>query len=167
MPVSRDTGRLLYMLARATAARTIVEFGTSFGVSTLHLAAALRDNGGGRLIRQRVRAREGGPRARQSRPPAASPIWSRSARATRWRRWASVFPTRSICCCSTAPSRSTARCWAWSNAGACPPRSFVADNADCCPDYLEHIHALGQLAICRCRSPRRSSCRCGSVRPTS
>jgi predicted O-methyltransferase YrrM len=27
-----------------------VEFGTSFGISTLHLAAALRDNGGGRLI---------------------------------------------------------------------------------------------------------------------
>lgn len=27
-----------------------MEFGTSFGVSTLHLAAALRDNGGGRVI---------------------------------------------------------------------------------------------------------------------
>jgi predicted O-methyltransferase YrrM len=47
LPVSRDTGRLLYMLARATGARAIVEFGTSFGLSTLHLAAALRDNGGG------------------------------------------------------------------------------------------------------------------------
>src|SRR5689334_16282270 len=50
LPVSREAGTLLYMLARATAARTIVEFGTSFGISTLHLAAALRDNGGGRLI---------------------------------------------------------------------------------------------------------------------
>jgi predicted O-methyltransferase YrrM len=50
LPVSRETGRLLYMLARATGARSIVEFGTSFGISTLHLAAALRDNGGGRLI---------------------------------------------------------------------------------------------------------------------
>jgi predicted O-methyltransferase YrrM len=50
LPVSRETGTLLYMLARATGARTIVEFGTSFGISTLHLAAALRDNGGGRLI---------------------------------------------------------------------------------------------------------------------
>jgi predicted O-methyltransferase YrrM len=38
------------MLARSSGARTIVEFGTSFGISTLHLAAALRDNGGGRLI---------------------------------------------------------------------------------------------------------------------
>jgi predicted O-methyltransferase YrrM len=50
LPVSRETGVLLYMLARSTKARTIVEFGTSFGISTLHLAAALRDNGGGRLI---------------------------------------------------------------------------------------------------------------------
>jgi predicted O-methyltransferase YrrM len=50
LPVSPQTGVLLYMLARSSRARSIVEFGTSFGISTLHLAAALRDNGGGRLI---------------------------------------------------------------------------------------------------------------------
>ena len=51
LAVSRETGALLYMLARSIGAKTIVEFGTSFGVSTVHLAAALRDNGGGgRLI---------------------------------------------------------------------------------------------------------------------
>ncbi|MCV9939291.1 class I SAM-dependent methyltransferase [Boseaceae bacterium BT-24-1] len=50
LPVSRETGLLLYMLARSSRARAIVEFGTSFGISTLHLAAALRDNGGGRLV---------------------------------------------------------------------------------------------------------------------
>ncbi|MEI2432968.1 O-methyltransferase [Lysobacter yananisis] len=50
LAVSRETGILLYQLARSTGARSIVEFGTSFGISTLHLAAALRDNGGGRLI---------------------------------------------------------------------------------------------------------------------
>jgi predicted O-methyltransferase YrrM len=50
LAVSRETAELLYMLVRATGARTIVEFGTSFGISTLHLAAGLRDNGGGRLI---------------------------------------------------------------------------------------------------------------------
>ncbi|MFK5595887.1 O-methyltransferase [Methylobacterium sp. HMF5984] len=50
LAVSRETGRLLYMLSRGARARTIVEFGTSFGLSTIHLAAALRDNGGGRLI---------------------------------------------------------------------------------------------------------------------
>jgi predicted O-methyltransferase YrrM len=50
LAVSREAGALLYMLARGCGARTIVEFGTSFGISTLHLAAALHDNGGGRLI---------------------------------------------------------------------------------------------------------------------
>jgi predicted O-methyltransferase YrrM len=50
LPVSRETGQLLNMLARSIQARTIIEFGTSFAISTLHLAAALRDNGGGRLI---------------------------------------------------------------------------------------------------------------------
>jgi len=50
LPVSRETGALLYMLARSAGARSIVEFGTSFGISTIHLAAALRDNGGGHLI---------------------------------------------------------------------------------------------------------------------
>ncbi|MFN8624907.1 MAG: class I SAM-dependent methyltransferase [Candidatus Binatia bacterium] len=50
LAVSRETGVLCYMLARACRARSIVEFGTSFGISTLHLAAALKDNGGGRVI---------------------------------------------------------------------------------------------------------------------
>ena len=50
LAVSRETGSLLYMLARGARARTVVEFGTSFGISALFLAAALRDNGGGRLI---------------------------------------------------------------------------------------------------------------------
>jgi predicted O-methyltransferase YrrM len=50
LAVSRQTARLLYMLARATGARHVVEFGTSFGLSTLHLAAGVRDNGGGKVI---------------------------------------------------------------------------------------------------------------------
>ena len=50
LAVSRETGTLLYLLTRATSAHAILEFGTSFGISTLHLAAGLRDNGGGRLI---------------------------------------------------------------------------------------------------------------------
>jgi predicted O-methyltransferase YrrM len=50
LPVSAETGSLLYMLARNSGARHIVEFGTSFGISTIFLAAALRDNGGGMLV---------------------------------------------------------------------------------------------------------------------
>jgi predicted O-methyltransferase YrrM len=50
LAVPRSTARLLYILARNQHARTIVEFGTSFGNSTLHLAAAVRDNGGGIVL---------------------------------------------------------------------------------------------------------------------
>lgn len=39
-----------YALCRAMKARRVVEAGTSFGVSTLYLAAAMRDNGGGIVI---------------------------------------------------------------------------------------------------------------------
>jgi predicted O-methyltransferase YrrM len=50
MPISADGGRLLYNLIRAARPETVVEFGTSFGISTLYLAAAVRDNGAGRVI---------------------------------------------------------------------------------------------------------------------
>lgn len=43
-------GVFCYLLARAMQARRIVEFGTSFGVSTIYLALAVRDNGGGIVI---------------------------------------------------------------------------------------------------------------------
>ena len=39
-----------YALCRALGAKRVVECGTSHGVSTLYLAAAVRDNGGGTVI---------------------------------------------------------------------------------------------------------------------
>ncbi len=48
--IDRDKAQFCYQLCRASAARRIVEIGTSYGVSTLYLAAAVRDNvraGGG------------------------------------------------------------------------------------------------------------------------
>jgi predicted O-methyltransferase YrrM len=42
--LDRDKAELCYQLCRALSARRIVEIGTSYGVSTLYLAAALRDN---------------------------------------------------------------------------------------------------------------------------
>lgn len=50
LAVSPNYGRFLYAIARTRRATRIVEFGTSMGVSTIYLAAALRDNGGGKLI---------------------------------------------------------------------------------------------------------------------
>ena len=45
--LEREKAEFCYMMCRAIGARRIVEVGTSFGVSTLYLAAAVRDNGGG------------------------------------------------------------------------------------------------------------------------
>jgi predicted O-methyltransferase YrrM len=50
IPISPEVGKFLYMLARARRSPCIVEFGTSFGLSTIHLAAAVRDSGGGKVI---------------------------------------------------------------------------------------------------------------------
>lgn len=50
MPVTPEAGRLLYALVRATRPQIVVEFGMSFGLSALHLAAAVRDNGTGRVF---------------------------------------------------------------------------------------------------------------------
>ena len=50
LPVSKDVGRFLYGLVRSTVAKRIVEFGSSFGISTIYFAAGLHDNGGGLVI---------------------------------------------------------------------------------------------------------------------
>ena len=50
IPVTPEAGRLLYSLVRAARPATIVEFGMSFGISALHLASAVRDNGSGRVV---------------------------------------------------------------------------------------------------------------------
>ncbi len=50
LSVSREFGRFLYMCVRARKAKRIVEFGSSMGISTIHMAAGLHDLGGGHLI---------------------------------------------------------------------------------------------------------------------
>ena len=48
--VADEVGELLYLLAFGRRAHTIVEFGTSLGVSTIYLASAVRDAGEGVVI---------------------------------------------------------------------------------------------------------------------
>ncbi|MDT2022364.1 class I SAM-dependent methyltransferase [Methylocella sp. CPCC 101449] len=143
LPVSRETGALLYMLARGARARSIVEFGTSFGISTLHLAAALRDNGGGRLITSEfepskiarardnlsagglidlVEIREGDALQTLSvdLPATIDLLLLDGAKA--------LYPD----VLSLVESRLR------------PGAFIVADNADYCPDYLKHVRAPGR-----------------------
>lgn len=56
IPVSPEVGRLLYMLVRTYRPTIAVEFGTSLGLSAIHIASALRDNGVGKLISTELNA---------------------------------------------------------------------------------------------------------------
>lgn len=55
LAITPEVGKLLYLLALARRPRLIVEFGTSLGVSTVYLAAAVRDLGAGSLITTELR----------------------------------------------------------------------------------------------------------------
>lgn len=61
--LDRDKCRLCYLLCRALDARRVVEVGTSFGVATIYLAAAVRENmdergGAGVVIGTEIEARK-------------------------------------------------------------------------------------------------------------
>ncbi|GET45037.1 O-methyltransferase [Capnocytophaga felis] len=46
IPIHPHQGTFLYMQARALNAKSILEFGTSYGISTIYLAKAAKENGG-------------------------------------------------------------------------------------------------------------------------
>ena len=56
LAISRDEGEFLYQITRARKAALVVEFGTSFGVSAIYIASALRDQGFGRFIGTEIEA---------------------------------------------------------------------------------------------------------------
>ena len=53
IPVSPEGGRLLYTLVRASRPATVVEFGTSYGISTIHLAG---EHPAGRVVSTELNA---------------------------------------------------------------------------------------------------------------
>jgi predicted O-methyltransferase YrrM len=50
LPISPQQGNFIYQTAIAIGAKNIVEFGTSFGISTIYLASAIKSNGNGVVI---------------------------------------------------------------------------------------------------------------------
>ena len=158
LAVSRETAVLLYMLARNARARSIVEFGTSFGISTLHLAAALKDNGGGRLIGSEfepskvVRARE-----RILPPRGFLTLW-KFVRATHWKRWHAIFPRASTWCYSTARSPFIRVCWRCSSRAYELARSYWRIMPICVRSIWQKS-ARRVAGTCPCPSRRMSSCR--------
>ena len=140
LAVSRETGRLLYMLVRATGARSIVEFGTSFGISTLHLAAGVRDNGGGAVITTEFEPSKVA-RARQNFVAAGLADLIELREGDALRLWPTIFPIRSTSCCSMAPRACTPASWNCSRRHFKPGTLIVADNADRSQEFLQRVRS--------------------------
>jgi predicted O-methyltransferase YrrM len=142
MPVSPATGTLLYMLARGNGARAIVEFGTSFGISTLHLAAALRDNGGGTLIGTEFEpSKLVHARANLQAAGLADLVDIREGDALQ--TLASDLPATIDLVLLDGHKPLYARILALLAPRLRPGSYVIADNADACPDYKAQVRAPG------------------------
>lgn len=140
LAVSPSTAKLLYMLGRATGARSVVEFGTSFGISTIHLAAAVRDNGGGRIVGSEFEPdKVVAARANLEEAGLGDLVEVREGDALE--TLARDLPERIDLVLLDGHKGLYARVLALVEpklrAGAC----IVADNADACPDYVARVRA--------------------------
>ncbi|WCM29440.1 class I SAM-dependent methyltransferase [Sphingomonas sp. QA11] len=138
LPVSRETGKLLYMLARAGNARSIVEFGTSFGLSTLHLAAALRDNGGGRLITSEFEPSKLA-RARENLAAGGLSDLVEFREGDALETLASDLPETVDLLLLDGAKSLYMDVLALVESRLRPGAVIIADNTDYCPDYLERV----------------------------
>jgi predicted O-methyltransferase YrrM len=140
MAVAPHTARLLYMLARMTGARAIVEFGTSFGVSTIHLAAALRDNGGGALIGSELEpSKIATARANLSAAGLDDLVDVREGDALE--TLARDLPASIDVVLLDGHKPLYARVLELLAPRLHPGSCLVADNADACPDYLARVRS--------------------------
>lgn len=140
LPVSRETGALLYMLARSSRARTIVEFGMSFGISTLHLAAALRDNGGGRLITTEFEpSKVARARANLAAGGVADLVEIREGDALQ--TLGADLPAAIDLLLLDGAKPLYPQILALVEGRLAPGALIVADNADDSPDYLAHVRS--------------------------
>jgi predicted O-methyltransferase YrrM len=140
LAVSRETGRLLYMLARSTQARSIVEFGTSFGISTLHLAAALQDNGGGRLITTEFESGKAA-RARENLTAAGLIALVEIREGDALQTLSADLPETIDLLLLDGAKALYPEILGLVERRLRPGAFIVADNADYSPDYLEHVRS--------------------------
>lgn len=140
LAVSRDTARLLYMLVRTTFARSVVEYGTSFGISTLHLAAGVRDNGGGIVIGSELEAAKAA-KARQNLATAGLSDLTDIREGDALETLARDLPAEIDLVLLDGHKALYAKVLDLLaprlRKGAC----LVADNADRCPDYIARVRS--------------------------
>ncbi|MFC5760235.1 MULTISPECIES: O-methyltransferase [unclassified Rhizobium] len=140
LPVSRRTGELLYMLARSTNAKTIVEFGTSFGISTLYLAAALRDNGGGRLISSEFEVSKVA-RARQNLAAGGLADLVEIREGDALQTLSADLPDRIDLLLLDGAKSLYPEVLALAEGRLRPGALVIADDAGYCPEYLDHVRS--------------------------
>lgn len=148
LAVSQETGTLLYMLARSTRAKNIIEFGTSFAISTLHMAAALRDNGGGRLITTEFEpSKVAKARANLTAGGVADLVEVREGDALE--SLACDLPESIDLVLLDGAKSLYAKVLALLEKHLHPGSYIVADNADRCPEYVAHVRspANGYLSV--------------------
>lgn len=148
LAVSRETGALLYMLARSIRATTIIEFGTSFGLSTLHLAAALRDNGGGRLITTEFETSKA-QRARQNLIAGGVEDLVEIREGDALQTLASDLPDQIDLVLLDGAKALYPEILALLESRLKPGALIIADNADYAPDYLGRVRSpmAGYLSV--------------------
>jgi predicted O-methyltransferase YrrM len=143
LAVSRETGALLYMLARGSGARNIVEFGTSFGISTLHLAAALQDNGGGRLITTEFEPSKAA-RARENLTAAGLIELVEIREGDALQTLSRNLPDTIDLLLLDGAKALYPAILALAESRLRPGAFIVADNADYSPEYLAHVRAASK-----------------------
>ncbi|WP_215907537.1 O-methyltransferase [Thalassospira marina] len=143
LPVSRQTGILLYMLARSSGAKTIVEFGTSFGISTIHLASALRDNGGGHLLTTEFEPSKL-VRARDNLAEAGLLDLVEIRQGDALQTLADELPESIDLLLLDGAKAIYSEILALVEKHLAPGALIFADNVDYCPDYLEIVRSPAQ-----------------------
>jgi predicted O-methyltransferase YrrM len=142
LAVSPETGKLLYMLARANGAKAIVEYGTSFALSTIHLAAALRDNGGGRVIASEFEPTKIA-HARENLSAAGLMDLVDLREGDAIETLASGLPAVIDGVLLDGHKPLYGRILAFVEPRLRPGSFLVADNADACPEYVERVRRPG------------------------
>jgi predicted O-methyltransferase YrrM len=142
LSVSRETGALCYMLARACRACSIVEFGTSFGISTLHLAAAVKDNGGGRVISGEFEPSKVA-RAREHLAAAGLTDFVEIRTGDALETLAHDLPAAIDLVLLDGAKGLYIRILSLLERQLRPGALVIADNADLCPEYLARMREVG------------------------
>lgn len=148
LAVSPDTARLLYMLVRGARAKNVVEFGTSFGISTIHLAAGVRDNGGGKIIGSELETSKA-DKARENLRVAGLDDLVDIRVGDALETLARDLPASIDLVLMDGHKALYSRILDLLAPRLRPGALLVADNADACPDYLRRVRAAngGYLSV--------------------